>query len=411
MTFSWLSSLRSRLTASYVAVLVFALAAFGAAAVFVIDRDLHASLDARLQTTARAALNFIDVKSGSINIDARDREQLFALLGGQTQIAIRSDAAGLVFSTATKPAADLLAPPHGTGGFALVRHSGVDVRVLIVPITTDDKHLGDVVVWSSTEWIEDTDRQVAIAFAVAALLLAAVSSITGTLVARRALDDAFARQRRFTTDASHELRAPLSVIRAEADLALRKPRDPATYQNALSTIAAEAEMMEKLVSSLLSAARAQDGSGARAIVELKAVASRVCTRLRPAADVKHVDLGLEGEEDCRVECDGDALERAVTAIVHNAIKYTPSGGRILVSTARHRGNAELRIHDSGPGFSDDALVHASDWFWRGDQEQTNDGTGLGLAIADSIARAAGGHLSLGNAVAGGAQVEISLPAR
>ncbi len=411
MTFSWLSSLRSRLTASYVAVLVFALAAFGAVAVFVIDRDLHASLDARLQTTARAALNFIDVKDGSIKIDARDREQLFALLGGQTQIAIQSDASGLVFSTAAKPAADLLASARGPGGFALVRHGGVDIRVLVVPITTDSKRLGALVVWSSTEWIRDTGRQVAIAFAVAALLLAVVASITGTAVARRALDDAFARQRRFTTDASHELRAPLSVIRAEADLALRKPRDAATYQNALSTIAAESEMMETLVSSLLSAARAQDGAVERAIVDLHAVASRVCTRLRPAADVKHVDLGLEGEEGCRVVCDGDALERAVTAIVHNAIKHTPSGGRIRVSTARDRGNAKLRIHDSGPGFSDDALVHASDWFWRGEQEHSDEGTGLGLAIADSIARAADGHLSLANAATGGAQVEISLPAR
>jgi signal transduction histidine kinase len=411
MRFSWLSSLRTRLTASYAAVLVLALAAFGAAAVFVIDRDLHASLDARLQTTARAALNFIDVKDGSIKIDARDREQLFELLGGQTEIAIQSDASGLVFSTVVKPAADLLAAARATGGFALVRHGGIDVRALVVPVSADGKRAGAVVVWSSMEWILDTDRHVAIAFAVAALLLAAVASITGTAVARRALDDAIARQRRFTTDASHELRAPLSVIRAEADLALRKPRDAATYQSALATIAAEAEMMEKLVSSLLSAARAQNGGGERAIVDLHDVASRVCTHLRPAADVKHVALGLEGEEGCRVVCDGEALERAVTAIVHNAIKYTPAGGHISVSTWRRGGNAELHIQDSGDGFSDDALVHAADWFWRGDQDHSDGGTGLGLAIADSIARAAGGQLSLANAAAGGAQVAISLPAR
>jgi signal transduction histidine kinase len=409
MRFAWLSSLRSRLTASYVAVLVLALAAFGAAAVFVIDRDLHASLDARLQTTARAALNFIDVKDGSIKIDARDREQLFALLGGQTEIAVQGDS-GLVFSTVVKPAAQLLSTARGAGGFSLVRHRGADVRALVVPIEADGKHLGAVVVWSSTEWIKDTDRQVAIAFAIAALLLAAVASITGAAVARRALDDAFARQRRFTTDASHELRAPLSVIRAESDLALRKPRDPATYQTALSTIAAEAEMMEKLVSSLLSAARAQDGGGERTIVDLHTVALRVCTRLRPAADVKHVALALEGGQACQVRCDGDALERAVTAIVHNAIKYTPPRGCISVSTTRRRGGAELLVRDSGPGFSADALIHASDWFWRGDQEDSDDGTGLGLAIADSIARAAGGHLSLANAATGGATVQISLPA-
>ncbi len=410
MSLLWLSSLRGRLTASYVAALFLALVAFGAAAVVVIDRDLRSSLDARLRTTSQAALNFVDVKEG-VAIDQHDREQLLALLGTQIEIAILDDVGGVVFSTTAKPSSDLVSHAQQAEGFATLQQSGADLRTLIVPIRSGDKRVGAVVAWATTDWISDTDRQVAIAFAVAALLLAAVAAIAGSTLAQRALEDAFARQRRFTTDASHELRAPLSVIRAEADLALRKPRDTSAYQSALSTIACETDRMEKLVSTLLVAARAQNARGDRSIIEASALARQVCERLRPAADVKQLRLMVREGSGCVVIGDADALQRALTAIVHNAIKHTPAGGGINVWAARRHANCELYVHDSGPGFSPAALSHGLEWFWREQAGDSNEATGLGLAIASSIVQAAGGHVMLTNAKDGGAQVIISLPAR
>ena len=409
MTLSRLTSARSKLTASYVAALVLALVAFGVLAVVVIDRDLHASLDARLRTTAQAALNFIDMTNGRIEIDQHDREQLFALLGSQTEIAIL-DGAATVFSTAGKPSPDLLGYARGSNGFTSLKHDGVGIRALVLPVTSGTARAGAVVVWANTEWIKDTDRQVALAFAVAVLLIAGVALYAGNALARRALEDAFARQRRFTTDASHELRAPLSVIRAETDLALRKPRDAATYQAALATIAAESETMEKLVSGLLTAARSQDGQSERTLVDLAALARRVCARLQPTADVKHVALSYEADEASKTLGDGDAFERAITAIIHNAIKYAPAWGSVKVSAATRRGRCELTIVDSGPGFSSEALVHGLNWFWRETWDSAGSGTGLGLAIANSIVRASRGRLTLSNAPEGGAHVQISLPA-
>ena len=293
MSVSWRSTLRGRLVLSYVAALVLALAAFGAAAVVLIDRDLRASLDARLETTAQAALNFADVKDDVVQIDEHDRAQIFALLGPGMDAAVISTARGVVFSTAQRPAPELLARARTGDGLGSLRLGTDDRRTMVLPIKTGGKRVGAVIAWTSIQWIADTDRQVALAFAIAALLLAAVATLAGSSLAQRALEDAFSRQRRFTTDAAHELRAPLSVIRAEADLALRKPRAAAEYQAALTTIASETDQMEKLVSTLLVAARAQEQSGGRTALDVLELAKGVCTRLQPTADVKHVAMQIE----------------------------------------------------------------------------------------------------------------------
>ncbi len=410
MSMSWLSSLRGRLVTWYVVVLVLALAAFGAAAVFVIDRDLHASLDARLRTTAEATLNFVDVSDGGVAIDEHDRGQMFALLGSQTEIVIVHDDNQVVFSSVARPSKGVVVLAQMTG-FSDVTQGNEKIRALVLPIDAQKNRVGAVIAWTAATWIQETDRRVAAAFALSALLLAAVASIAGTAVTRRALEDALARQRRFTADASHELRAPLSVIRAEADLALRRPRDPAAYQAAITTIASEADRMETLVGTLLSAARAQDGGGSPAFIDLFALAQRVCERFKPAAAAKDVSVTVREVGSCNVFGDTDALERAITAVVHNAIKYTPFGGHINIWTAHQGKSAEVYVRDGGPGFSSDAIVHGLEWFWCDEPARTGEATGLGLAIADSIARANGGKLTIANASDGGAQVLISLPAR
>jgi two-component system OmpR family sensor kinase len=199
------------------------------------------------------------------------------------------------------------------------------------------------------------------------------------------------------------------VIRAEADLALRKPREPAAYQAALTTIANEAEQMETLVSTLLIAARAQAERGTSTSVDILALARGVCARLQPIADAKHIVFDV-ASGDANVTGDPAALERAITAILHNAVKHTPGGGSIRVWAERRANACELRIRDSGAGFTSDALAHGLEWFWREEPGRSDDhATGLGLAIASSIARAGGGGVTLSNASEGGALVTMSFP--
>jgi signal transduction histidine kinase len=393
MSSSWFTSLRGRLMSWYVAVIFAALAAFGAVAVFVIDRELHATLDTRLRTIATAALNEVDVRHRRVVVDKHDREQILSILGSQTEVAVIANDGGIIFSSTASTPPDVVAQSTKSG-FATGSQAGEQIRMLAIPIAARGEAAGSIVAWSATTWIPQTDRRVAAAFAISALLLAIVASLAGAAVTRRALDDALTRQRRFTADASHELRAPLSVIRAEADLALRKPRDAEKYQAAIATIASEAE----------------NASPRRSVIDLRQLAQRVCERFASSAAAKEITLALRDGEPCIAMGSEEDLERAVTAVVHNAIKHTPKHGRIDVWTARNRRRVEVGVQDGGPGFSPQALAHALEWFWSDDSSRSGEASGLGLAIADSVARASGGEVRLANAPHAGAQVVISLPA-
>lgn len=406
---AWRSSLGSRLVLSYVIALLVALAAFGVASVFAIDRSLRASLDDDLSTTAQAALNFIDVKDGRLKIDARDRTQLFSILKPQTELAVIDRDSSVIFSTTAKPSVNVLSPAGRGSGMFDARQGEATVRALVLPIRNDGARIGSVVVWTTAQWITDTDRRIALAFLAAAMLVAVVAAIAGSAVTERALDRAFALQRRFTADASHELRAPLSVIRAEADLALRTERDPHSYRRALDTIAGEADRMERLVSSLLSAARAEHPNQ-QMRVDLQALMRRLCERLLPAAKAKGADIKLRDATPCYIIGDPDALESAATAVLHNAIKYSPAGTSIETWVEHSGRKALLYVQDAGPGLSPAALEHGLEWFWCGDEQGTEGASGVGLAVANSVARASGGHVALANGPAGGARVSISLPA-
>ncbi len=409
MTARWSPSLQLRLVAAYVAALVCAMVLFGTGAVVVIHRDQYAALDARLRTTARAALNFIDVENGRITIDKKDRAELANLISPQANLALWDPHGSLVFAAGPPP-------PHAlaqaNGDVAAARDVSTPqglVRAYIAPLSSTQR-AGTLAAWTTTEWIGESDRRVAIAFAIAAAVLAVVSALASIAVTRRALGAALYRQERFAADASHDLRAPLSVIRAEADLALRSPRDPASYQATLASIAAEADQMERLVSALLSAARAADNRRSAVDFDLSTVAQRVCVRLQPAAKAKRIDLHCDAGEPLDVRADEDAVERALTAIVHNAIKYTHTGGRIGVALARRHNAVELSVHDDGEGFSAPAIAHGLEWYWSG-EKNIDAGSGLGLAIANAIVRGNGGKLALANGSHGGAEVTITLPAR
>ena len=458
-------TLRGQLGLAYAATLLLALVAFAAITLVVVDRTQRAALDDRLMTSLRAVGALVDVQHGRIVLDMRDFTQFAHVVGTRLDAAIL-DAGGAPLATTAEdlPAGIAAAARSVTGdGPRLLSVASAEghLRAALEPVPPGRNPHGVVVVWREFDDITELDRRLTILFGFAIPLIAAFALLAGSAVAARGLrpldtisavaseieahdlsrrlaipprddelgrlcatfdrmldrlEDAFARQRRFTGDASHELRAPLSVIRAEADLALRRARTPEEYERALRSIAAQADYLEDVARDLLAAARAEATASGDAVADLAAVAAGAAARLDPIAHARGVALTVRTPGPAAVRGDAAALERAVVCVVHNAIKYARSGVAIELEIAADA--QRLLVTDDGPGFSADALAHATERFWRDDPARSQRGTaddegggaGLGLAIAAAIVTASGGTLTLENIPPGGGRVVVAIAA-
>ncbi len=225
------------------------------------------------------------------------------------------------------------------------------------------------------------------------------------------LERAFQAQRRFVADASHELRSPLTVLKGDIDVALRRERAPEEYRAALESGREEVERMSALAQNLLTLARADAGLLPDQLrpLDLAAIASRVVERERRVAAEAGVALELEAAP---APAHGDAplLERAIGNLVENAVKYSLSGARITVRCGTRDGAAVAEVDDTGPGIGPEQAAHVFDRFYRGDPARSRDaGAGLGLPIARAIAEAHRGTLELVRP-GPGALFRLTLPA-
>ncbi len=227
------------------------------------------------------------------------------------------------------------------------------------------------------------------------------------------MQDLIASQRRFIADASHQLRTPLTVLKTQAELALRED-DPAAMREIVRSVALTTDSAIHLANRLLTLARIEHGGGkvqARP-VPLAAVAGQVGLELALPAVQKGIDLALEVEdcEDCedREGGDGAAVDTTVQGdplllhelaanLVDNAIRYTPAGGSVHLRVGRRPSGVVLEVQDSGPGIppAEHDKVFAPFYRAQATLEANPGGTGLGLAIVRDIARMHGASLALG----------------
>jgi two-component system, OmpR family, sensor kinase len=234
------------------------------------------------------------------------------------------------------------------------------------------------------------------------------------------LNDAFDRlrlaveqERRFTADASHELRTPISVLRAEAEWALDRERTPQQYKDALAVCRRAALRMQDAVERMLSLVRAEaiDDVQEPAPVAMHALIADVLGWLAPLAQECGIRLSTDGEP-LTVNGNAEQLREALNNIVANAIVYNKRGGSVIVSTRQNGGIGRIEVIDTGIGIPAEAIPHVFDRFFRVDKARSREigGSGLGLSIARAIFVAHGGDVTCTSEPATGSVFVISLPA-
>ncbi len=222
---------------------------------------------------------------------------------------------------------------------------------------------------------------------------------------RRALD----AERRFSADASHELRTPIGLIEAEVDVALRSPATPPEARSVLSSVREEAARLGRIVGNLLVLSRAE-AAGTVALdcrpVDLLDLAVPVAARLANVAADRGVELRVAGEA-ATAEVDADLLGQAVANLLDNALSHTPRGGAVSVTVS---GGAEptLAVCDTGAGIPADELPRIFDRFYRVDRARGRGGAGLGLEICRRIVEAHGGRIDVESEPGAGSTFRIRL---
>jgi heavy metal sensor kinase len=449
-------SIRQRLTLWYAAALLAGLGIFALAMWVSLQERLVSGVDARLAQRIQGLETALGAEA-----EIRDRAQLQQELAEFVReipdgslVQLRSTAGDVLLPT---PNQQILRPSLGgtapyteiTGGRKLriatarLQSAGsvYDAQVAvsldeILGVMQDFRHLllllipGVLIVsclggyWLSSRALRPVDRITSVARSIGVHNLSQRIAVpqTGDELQRMAqtwndvlerLDIAVKRIRQFTSDASHELRTPLALIRATAELALRRERDPEGYRASLGQIEREAEHMTALTESLLTLARA-DAGGLEMTMQatnLNELVLAVVEQNTAIAMEKGVTLrATTVDRPAWVAVDPSGIRRILLILVDNAMKHTPAGGAVTVSAAAEAGCVILAVEDSGEGIPAAALPHIFERFYRADPARgSGSGFGLGLSIAQAIAQAHGSTIAVSGTPGAGAR--FSLPLR
>jgi two-component system OmpR family sensor kinase len=219
-------------------------------------------------------------------------------------------------------------------------------------------------------------------------------------------------QKRFTADAAHELRSPLTALQLQIQL-IERARSPEEASEALGSLRAGTKRASRLVEQLLTMAQLEPDAAQQppASVELDRLALAVLADLEPLAEAKGVSLALGRMDAAKVMGQATALETLVRNLVDNALRYTPAGGRVTAEVRREKGNTvALEVRDTGPGIPAAERERVFDRFYRVPGSAVG-GSGLGLSIVKQIAEAHRARIDLGEGDEGkGLRVTVRFPA-
>lgn len=459
-------SIRTRLALIYTGLLAAALIAFGTGVFLVLREELERSFDAGLLANAEHAAGAFaqDVDAdGVLRASERLLEQL-ASTGGRV-VVLDPDGAALADS-ALPGSADLPLVPEDlaeadrhTRAVREVVAAGDVLRLTVEPVVVQGGRQVGYVAWAdSTRPLRDLLATVSGALLTGGGLVIGLALVGGLVLARRALapvadvtvtaraislsGDFAARVegdrrgdevgelavafnemlaaleenhqalQRFLGDVSHQLRTPLTTIRANLDLSQRPDLPEEERLAILADARDEAARMARLVSDLLGLARAESGARLEfAPVELDALLLESVRRERPGAP--HVRMSVSSVEPAIVDGDRDRLRELFGILLDNASRYTPEGGSVVAAVEVRDGRAVVRVEDTGIGLDKADRERLFERLYRGGRarEMRPSGTGLGLAIARWIVESHAGTIELADRAGGGTAAIVTLPVR
>ncbi len=421
-----LDRIRRRLTMGYVGILALILILFGLIVVVSFWRQVAARQDELLAQKAEAEASSL-------------------LIGGDAYAGIKA--------TAESDIAVVAVPPDGSTGVdfldlgssasslglpfgELARKAGQEermvsetvdgpdgpVRVVSVPLFGDSE-FGDSEVLAviqaaqSRQIVWGTVNRLVFVLVPVGLLALLLSSVGGLYMSRRAMRpvrNAFDRQRVFVADASHELKTPLTLIRADAEVLSRGLTD-ADQRELADDLLGETDRMNATLSDLLLLTRLDAGklTVSREPFGLAPVMAETADRFAARAAAEGIRLEVDAPGKLVTLGDPERTGQILAALLDNALRFTPRGGRVTVTGRLANGQVEASVTDTGPGIPTEHLPRVFDRFYRVEAARTRagGGTGLGLAIARDLARAQGGELLAANtAQNGGASFTLVLPA-
>ncbi|HBL24254.1 MAG TPA: hypothetical protein DDZ40_09085 [Deltaproteobacteria bacterium] len=331
------------------------------------------------------------------------------------------------------------------------------LRMITMPIVEHKKIISIVQVGSSLEEFEDTMKRLLIIMIISIITSISVTIVVGYFMAKKTmkpvdqirraavnissnnlderidikgrkdelgrlaetfnamisrLKDSFLRINQFSIDVSHELKTPLTILKGETELALRKERTNEEYKRSMQSNLEEIDRMSRIIDDLLllSKAETKDIGMNLEKVDLRDLLADVCMNMKLFGENKGVEIVVKELEDIRLVGDELKLRRMITNVVENAIKYGHRGGHVIVSSYKQNGFACVNVEDDGPGISPGDIKYIFDRFYRADRSRKREsGSGLGLSISKWIAEAHKGSIDVQSRPAAGSVFTIKLP--
>jgi len=281
--------------------------------------------------------------------------------------------------------------------------------------------------------IQETENHLLLFLVAVNAVILVTSALAGYFLAGRTLqpiENSLEEQKRFVADASHELRTPLTALKTSLEVALRdKKMDLAEARKVLSENLDEVDDLKSLSDKLLSLTRYQSDGQSLIFkeVDIKEVVEKAINKMAPLAKEKGIEVnksfdfaphhtvqGFAQDKLSGLELKGnpESLEEMLLIFLDNAVKFTPKGGKVAVTTAVRGQRLEIRVKDTGIGIAKEDLLHIFDRFYRADQSRTKekvDGFGLGLSLAKKIIELHKGTVEVESKVGKGTSFIIRLP--